>query len=327
VDALLAVAGVLGVAGQREGGLIEVPAAANGRGLREVGCLPDLGPGLADASDRGMTAVEAGRAVGDGIDALLLMHVDPVREYPEQAIWDDALENANAVIAFADFRTDGLDKHADVVFPAESHAEKEGTVTHPDGRIQRVRQAIGHPHEVRSEWSVLAELCNRLGAEVEARTAPEVTTRLAEEVGIYGGLTLEEIGGKGVRWQDRDAASALGDAPLPEEALAQPPEAREGISLGALPSLWTSPVCDHSASLRFLSPTQRAAISPDDARRLGISAGDEVEVTADGGKVRATAVVRSGVRPGSVFLLQGTSEQNATALMNGVPSSVEVSKA
>jgi NADH-quinone oxidoreductase subunit G len=214
-----------------------------------------------------------------------------------------------------------------VVFPAESHAEKEGTVTHPDGRIQRVRQAIGHPDEVRAEWSVLVELCNRLGAEVDALTAPQVTQLVAEEVGIYRGLTLEEIGGKGVRWQDRDAASALGDAPVPDEQLAEPPEPADGISLGALPSLWASPVTDHATSLRFLAPTQRAELSPDDARRLGIERGDEVEVRVDGQQVRARAVIRSGVRPGSVFLIRGTAEDNATALLNGVPRTVEVSRA
>jgi NADH-quinone oxidoreductase subunit G len=326
VDALLAVAGTLGVAEQDEGGLIEVPEAANGRGLREVGCLPDLGPGLADTPARGMTAAEAGRAAGNEIAALLLMHVDPLREHPEQSVWEDALENATSVIAFADFRTEGLEHHADVVFPSESHAEKEGTVTHPDGRIQRVRQAIGHPDEVRSEWAVLVELCNRLGAEVDARTAPQVTERLANEVKIYGGLTLEEIGGKGVRWQDREAASELGHAPLPEEPLAQPPEPPEGIALGALPSLWASPVTDHSTSLRFLAPTQRAELSPDDARRLDISAGDDVQVAVDGQRIRATAVVRSGIRPGSVFLIRGTAEENVTALLNGAPRTVEVSR-
>jgi NADH-quinone oxidoreductase subunit G len=213
-----------------------------------------------------------------------------------------------------------------VVFPSESEAEKEGTVTHPDGRIQRVRQAIGHPDEVRSEWSVLVELCNRLGAEVDALTAAQVTARLAEDVRIYGGLTLDEIGGKGVRWQDRDAASGLGDAPLPADPLAEPPEPPDGILLGALPSLWASPVTDHAASLNFLAPTQRAELSPDDARRLGISAGDEVLVAVDGQRVRARAVVRSGVRPGSVFLIRGTAEHNATALLNGAPRTVEVSR-
>ena len=68
------------------------------------------------------------------------------------------------MIAFADFVDEALDEHADVVFPAESYAEKEGTVTHPDGRLQRVRQAIGRPGEVRAELGVLAELCERLGA-------------------------------------------------------------------------------------------------------------------------------------------------------------------
>jgi NADH-quinone oxidoreductase subunit G len=242
-------------------------------------------------------------------------------------VWEDALENASAVIAFASFRTDGLDRHANVVFPAETHAEKEGTVTHPDGRLQRVRQAIGRPDEVRSEWSVLAELCGRLGAEVDVPSAPKATERLAEAVGIYGGITLDEIGGKGVRWQDRDAASALGDAPLPEEPLAEPPEPPGGITLGAVPSLWASPVTEHSASLRFLSPTQRAELSPDDARRLGIERGDEVMVSVDGERVRATAVIRSGVRPGSVFLIRGTNEDNVTALTNGVPRTVEVARA
>ena len=52
------------------------------------------------------------------------------------------MEQASAVIAFAQFRSEALDEEADVVFPAQVYAEKEGTVTHPDGRIQRVRQAL-----------------------------------------------------------------------------------------------------------------------------------------------------------------------------------------
>jgi NADH-quinone oxidoreductase subunit G len=180
---------------------------------------------------------------------------------------------------------------------------------------------------VRSEWSVLAEVCNRLGAEVDLASAPRATERLAEDVGIYAGITLEEIGGKGVRWQDRDAAPALGDAPLPEEKLELPPEPPDGLALGAVPSLWTSPVAQHSTSLRFLSPTQRAALSPDDARRIGVEAGDDVTISVDGQQVRATAVIRSGVRPGSVFLIRGTTEDNATALLNGVAQTVEVARA
>jgi hypothetical protein len=49
-------------------------------------------------------------------------------------------------------------------------------------------------------------------------------------------------------------------------------------------------------------------------------------VAVDGQRVRARAVVRSGVRPGSVFLIRGTAEQNVTALLNGMPRTVEVSR-
>ena len=54
--------------------------------------------------------------------------------------------------------TEGIAAHADVVFPAESSAEKEGTIVHPDGRLQRLRAAIKHPGEVRAGWQVLAEI-------------------------------------------------------------------------------------------------------------------------------------------------------------------------
>ena len=62
------------------------------------------------------------------------------------------------MIAHAAFLTDAIREHATVVFPAEAAAEKEGTVTHPDGRVQRLRPAIARQGAVRAEWSILAEL-------------------------------------------------------------------------------------------------------------------------------------------------------------------------
>ena len=99
------------------------------------------------------------------------------------------------------------------------------------------------------------------------------------------------------------------------------------MRLGAAPTLWSGPVTEHAPSLRFLAPVQRAELAPDDAKRLGLSQGDEVVVTADGESVRAPVALRQGVSPGSVFLTAGTAEHNATALMNGVPRTVEVRKA
>ena len=194
IDALLALAGALGIDGREESGMIEIPAAANGRGLREVGCLPDLGPGFAKP------AVEASEP--DGVGALLLV---------DQSVPAPALDDADAVIAFAGFLDEALSEHANIVFPAETYAEKEGTVTHPDGRLQRVRQALGHAGEVRPGWRVLEDLCERVGAGTGVLTAPMVTARLIDAVPFYAGITLDEIGGLGVRWADREgAAEALG---------------------------------------------------------------------------------------------------------------------
>ncbi|MEA2420700.1 MAG: NADH-quinone oxidoreductase subunit, partial [Thermoleophilaceae bacterium] len=145
LEALLALAGALAIEAKEESGLIEVPAGTNGRGLREVGCVPTLEPGLADVATPGMTAAEL--ADGD-LGALLLF---------EAGVPVPTLARAGAVVAFAQFRDEALEDHADVVFPAAVYAEKEGTVTHPDGRLQRVRQALGHPGQARAGWWVLSE--------------------------------------------------------------------------------------------------------------------------------------------------------------------------
>ncbi|HYN91577.1 MAG TPA: NADH-quinone oxidoreductase subunit NuoG [Thermoleophilaceae bacterium] len=284
-EALLAVAAALGIADRRESGLIAVPAETNGRGLREVGCSPGLEPGLADASTPGDPDSARG--------ALLLLETDA----PEPV-----MARASSVIAFAQFRTEALESQADVVFPAEIYPEKEGTVTHPDGRVQRVRQALGQAGEVRAGWSVLVELCERLGASTGALSSPMVTALVADAVPFYAGLTLDEIGGDGVRWQDRDAASALPQAEPSSEPLEEPPPAHEGLVLAGAPTLWAGSEIEHSPSLRFLASGEKAWLSVEDARRLGVESGDEVELAVNGDSLSAVAVVRTAVPAGSVFL-------------------------
>jgi len=282
-QALLAVADTLGLARKPESGLIGIPAGANGRGLREVGCIAGMGPGLADADP---PASEPG-------GALLLFEAEAS---------ESDMAAASAVVAFAQFPDEALEAQAHVVFPAQPYAEKEGTVTHPDGRIQRVRQALGLAGQSRAGWQVLAELCERLGAGTGALSSSAVTTLIAEAVPFYAGLTLDEVGGDGVRWQDRDAASAAPAAELPGEPLDQPPAAREGMVLAHASTLWTGPAVEHSPSLRFLDTGPVVLLSPSDARELGVQSGEEAEIQANGDSVSAVVEVRTGVPKGSVFL-------------------------
>ena len=232
-------------------------------------------------------------ATGDGGGALLLFEADTS---------EAEMAAASGVIAFASFPSEALEAQADVVFPAPVYAEKEGTVTHPDGRVQRVRQALGHAGESRPGWWVLEELCRRLDAGTGVLSAAEVTALVSDAVPFYGDITLDELGGEGVRWQDREAAQAAPSDDLPTDRLEQPPAAPEGMVLGAAPSLWTGPEVEYSPSLRFLDTGPLVLLSPADAGRLGLSEGELAEVSADGETVEATVAIRTGVPEGSMFL-------------------------
>ena len=189
-------------------GLLEVPETTNARGLREVGCLPSAGPGLSEVTAGGNAEeIKRGLIAGE-IDGLILWDVDPLRELPDPDGWMEALAAADFICEIGLFGN-ASGGHADVFLPAETHAEKEGTVTHPDGRLQRVRPSVPHPGATRYGWQWLAELAARLGHETGIDSAPEALAAIAADVQFYAGLTHEEIGGTGVRWQEREAARAL----------------------------------------------------------------------------------------------------------------------
>jgi NADH-quinone oxidoreductase subunit G len=329
--ALLNLAHHLRLAEHPHAGLLETPAYANGRGMREAGLVPDAGPGWSEPSSPGRGAAEIAAALAEGeLGGLYLLHADPLRTHPDRPGWKAALDRAAVVVAHASALTEGIAEHADVVFPAEAYAEKEGTVTHPDGRLQRLRPAIGRAGGVRAEWGVLAELAERLGAPGAALTGSMVTAQLAEAVPFYAGITLEEIGGTGLRWAERDAAAdypAVELGPFEGDRAPGAPSPNGKLRLGTYRSLWADPEVALSPALAFLVPHQRAELSPPDAQRLGIADGDRVQVAYDGVSLDAEAALRSSVPPGTVFLAEAVEREGANALTNGEPRLVEVRRA
>jgi NADH-quinone oxidoreductase subunit G len=324
--ALLNVAGRVVTTDHDGSGLLELPAGTNGRGLREAGVLPNAGPGLAPVDAVGMDTIGIGAAAAAGaLNALYLLHVDPLRDLPSRRTWRAALRRADSVIAHTDFLSEGLWEYATIVFPAESYAEKEGTVTHPDGRVQRLRPAIARPDAVRAEWNVLADLSKRLGHDIGMLSGPMTSAKLFEAIPFYAGLTLDELGGRGLRWPARPASAAWPAAdtgPFGLEAPLHAPTPNGTLRLGTFRSIWAAPEVELSPALKFLQPQQRAEISPADAQRLGLSHGDRVTVGSNGSRVRATVVLRSAVPEGSVFLEAGIAQDSASELDDGL---VEVS--
>jgi NADH-quinone oxidoreductase subunit G len=318
-EGLLGLADELGLAGRDGAGLLEVPSGSNGRGLREAGVLPFAGPGYAPVSEPGRPAPEMPEA---GHTAYYLFETDPVRDQPDRAAWERALHGAGLVVAHASVLTEGLLEHANVVFPADTYAEKDGTVVHPDGRLQRLRTAIAHPHDVRAGWSAIAEIARRCGLDVGVLTSPMAFAQLAAAVPFYEGITLEAIGGRGVRWQEGDGSRAfpnLGDKPNIEVEIAQISAATRdapengALRLGTYRPIWASPEVEISPSLQYTIAYQQAELSPEDAARLGIASGDTVEVSQNGTRLSARAAVRSGVPEGTVFLATGIASDSANA--------------
>ena len=317
---LLRIAARLGLAGRDGAGLLEIPAGSNGRGLREAGVLPNAGPGYAELERPGRAAAQIAQAAAGGdITALYLLQTDPVRDQPGRAIWERALQRAALVVAHASVLTEGLKQHASVIFPAESSAEKEGTVVHPDGRLQRLRMAIAHPGTVRAGWSVIAEVAKRAGVDTGVLTSPMAFRQLADAVPFYGGLTLEEIAGRGVRWPARAEASSMPGGG--EEALTAPPAAgtpaaphNGHLRVGTYHSIWAAPEVEVSPALHYTIARQQVELSPEDAARLGIVNGELVEVAQNGTRLRATAAIRTGVPEGTAFLADGIATDSANVL-------------
>ncbi len=148
--------------------------------------------------------------------------------------------------------------------------------------------------------------------------------QLTAAVPFYAGLTLDEIGGRGMRWQEREAAAAYPSsaAPGPVRAPAPADSGSQGLRLGTFRSIWASPEVEHSPALSFLAPRQRAEMAPDDADRLGLRDGAPVVVSNNGSAVDATVVLRHAVPAGTIFLQDGLDGPDSANVLTG--SVVEV---
>jgi anaerobic selenocysteine-containing dehydrogenase len=91
--------------------------------------------------------------------------------------------------------------------------------------------------------------------------------------------------------------------------------------------LWASRETDHAPSLEFLRPHQELLLNPVDAERLGLVRGDVVRISSNGSSIEAAVAPREAVKEGTGQLTEGTADQNANALTNGLPPIIQVSRA
>jgi len=177
-----------GQIGKRGAGPFSLTGQPNAMGGREVGGLASLlsahrdlaNPGhraevarlwgVADVpAAPGKTAVEMFEAAADGeIKALWIACTNPAQSMPDQATVRRALARAEFVVVQEAFSTTATCGFADLLLPATTWGEKDGTVTNSERRISRVRPAVWAPGEARHDWAIAAEFARRL----EARLRP-----------------------------------------------------------------------------------------------------------------------------------------------------------
>ena len=255
---------------------------------------------------------------------------------PDSDGWREALAG-NFVVAIAGFEDEST-KLANLVIPAETWAEKEGTVTHPDGRLQRLRRNVPLPEGMIPGWRFLAAVAAELGSDLTPESPAEVFEALSNEVPFYDSITYEEIGGTGLRWGDRDPGQswtpgrpegASGGRQTPPGVPPAAPSDRpstDGLLLGTYRDLWATDVTKRNPALRFLMPKQKLELAAKDAEALEVSNGDAVTVAVNGHSVEATVAVRDRMARGAAFLIEGTDDANGNVLTNSVPQRIRVSK-
>jgi NADH-quinone oxidoreductase subunit G len=343
-EALLEIAAATGMAGTEGSGLLEIPDTTNARGLREAGCLPDAGPGLGETTN-GMSTEEIRQALIAGdLAGLILFGADPLRDFPDTPAWEEALTATDFVVSFS-MHENATTAKADVVLPLETHAEKDGTITHPDGRLQRVRPSASRPGDIRSNIQVLSELASKLGFDTGIDSQPTAFAALTAAVPFYNGIEDSDIGGRGIRWQDHspelhqllhpaevEVDAVRGDgasgstSPDTQARSASGEVDPDALTLGTYRDLWAGPITELNPALKFLAPQQRVEISSADAARLSLKSGDHVRVSQNGSSVEARVQVKERVPAGVVFMAEGVLDGNANALLNGGPVQVEIEK-
>ena len=201
------------------GGLLLCVPNANSQGALDFGLYPGLARGQVRAG-AGLGTLDILRATAGGrIKFLWVMGADLTRDVPDAALVDRALRSGAYIVVSELFPT-ATALAADVVLAAASMAEKEGTMTNLERRIQKVNPVVGSPGGARADWSVFLEVASRLGHHPpEGRswlTARAVSEEIARTVPTHAGLDWAALGDP---W-----APVAGPADMPPELWHAPGE-------------------------------------------------------------------------------------------------------
>jgi NADH-quinone oxidoreductase subunit G len=270
-----------------------LPALVRGNvfGALDMGLAPGLLPGrqvlgessqLAESwgsvpSARGLDATGILKAAAAGqVEVLILLGADPVDDFPDRALVDQALEGASTVIAVDQFLTESSSR-AHVVLCAAGWSEVDGTTTNLEGRVLPLNQKVTPPGAARADWMIAAELALRLDGDLGFESVAAIWHEIRRLCPTHRGVEVGE-----------DGALALGTS-VPFSPVNAPPVRAldpSSLRLVATRRMYDGAVLtQHSPSLAPLVESPAVRLHPEDFAGLGIEAGRRVRVSSQVGSL------------------------------------------
>ncbi len=325
----------------------------NVQGAADMGVQPDLGPGYLDmadpkvrehyranwgaeiASNHGLRIPEMFRAACEGkLRALWVIGEDLMQTDPNSCKVRYSLGCLDFLVVQELFMTETA-AMAEVVLPAASHLEKDGTFTNGERRIQRVRRAIDPLPGTKTDGQIIVDIMNRMGYAQPGYDASLHLEEIARVVPFFAGVTWDRLGDDGLQW------------PVDEDGTGTPILHRQGFPNGKakfmfnefVPTpelggdraefpyvLTTGRILQHynCGSMTRRTPNAQLIdrdyllINPSDASYKGIRDGDKVEIRSRQGVTRITARLSDEVKPGVLFTTFHFPEVAINQLTSGI---------
>ncbi len=353
IFALANLAMMTGNVGRPSSGINPLRGQNNVQGSCDMGALPNLLPGYqavvnqdlrkkfeqawgAELPEKpGLTLVEIMNAAESGlIRSMYIMGENPAVSDPDSSHVVEALKALDFLVVQDIFLTETAEL-ADVVLPATTSLEKDGTFTSTERRVQRVRKALPPAGESRPDWLILSDLAGRLGwGEQFSYTDPgEIMEEISSLAPSYGGIRYERLENDGLQWpcpavehpgtpylhkgqftRGRGKFNVVDYRPSMELPDSEYPFI---LTTGrVLCHYHTGTMTRKVGDLNILRSEELVEVNPKDAMSLGIADGELIDVTSRRGKVRAKARTTEKSPAGVVFMTFHFAETPTNVLTN-----------
>ncbi|MGM0367717.1 MAG: formate dehydrogenase subunit alpha [Actinomycetota bacterium] len=337
--------------GKRGGGVNPLRGQNNVQGACDLGALPNVYSGYQYVEDenirhkfesvwgkklppkKGLTVTEMiDEAKAGNIKALYIMGENPMLSDPDILHVAEALENLELLVVQDIFITE-TGEFADFILPSTCFAEKNGTFTNTDRRIQRVNKALDPPGKTLEDWKIICMLSEKLGYSMEYESASEIMDEIAKLTPIYSGINFSRLDDCPLQWpctgEDHPGTDILHAKnfsrgkgrfmPVEFSLPAENPDNKFPYILTTGRILYhfhTRTMSGKSDFLNLIAPMALAHINEIDAKKLNIKDGDRVKLETRRGEIEAVSKVDSSIKEGVVFIPFHFADSPANKLTN-----------